>query len=71
MDGNMEAKLKVMARYLITVLALTLSVTVLVAVADLHDWRLLLAVVAGMVGGDPLFKLTNRIKALSDDSVQS
>lgn len=67
----MNSKLKLAARYLIAILALSLLVVAGVAIADLHDLRVLLGVAAGMFAGKPVFDLTNKIKALSDDSVQS
>lgn len=63
----MSEKLKIAARYLITVLALNLASSVAILIADLHDFRLIVAVAAGMIGGDRVFKLTNRIKALQED----
>lgn len=62
----MENNLKLAARYLIAALALSLAVTVVVAVAELHDLRVLLAVAAGMFAGKPVFELTSKIKALQE-----
>lgn len=66
----MDNKLKLMARYLISVLALSILVVVGVALLDLHDFRVLLGVIAGMSLGPKAFSLTAKIKPLQADDEQ-
>lgn len=69
MDGNVDSNklqelgkkaLKVIA----TVVILAVGATIVTALIDAHDYRIVLGMAAGYFLADPLYKLLGEIKAL-------